>query len=320
MATEKTQQPTLMDAPTQQPASAQTAVQPQADNTPAVRKDNVPAKTKAVDKSLVTASIKQLPQVLQPLSGCFDDAWGSFVKAYGDGAGQVMAREMDFAVQAMLANNYLIECATNYPLEFANALKNVALTGSTLNPVLKQGYLVPFKGKVQFMPSYMGLIDVLVNSGLVKKIEAHCVYKDDKFDIQYGTNGHLLHRPAPWGERSEKTVLGAYYYAVLIDGSEMYDQMNKTEVDIIKQRSPSVAKKKQSPWDSDYLEMMRKTLVRRAFKMIPKKGISEDKLKAIQGIFDYDEKVEQNWIAEQKTSPKRDTFDEDEVEYEEYSE
>lgn len=311
MATEQTQQ-------TQQPAPAQTAVQPQTEsNTPAVRKDNTPAKTKAVDKSLVTASIKQLPPVLAPLANCFDNAWGSFVKAYGDGAGQVMAREIDFAVQAMLANNYLVECATAYPLEFANALKNVALTGSTLNPVLKQGYLVPFKGKVQFMPSYMGLIDVLVNSGLVKKIEAHCVYKGDKFDIQYGTDGHLIHKPDPWGERSEKTVLGAYYYAVLIDGAEIFDQMNKAEVDLIKQRSPSVAKKKQSPWDSDYLEMMRKTLVRRAFKMIPKKGISDDKLKAIQGIFDYDEKAEQNWIAEQKASPKRDTFDEEFTEYEE---
>lgn len=310
MATEQTQQP--LDNPALQPQpQAQTA-----DTTPAVKKDTPPVKTKAVDKSLVTASINQLPKALKPLSGCFNDAWGSFVKAYGDGAGQVMAREMDFAVQAMLANNYLIECATSYPLEFANALKNVALTGSTLNPVLKQGYLVPFKGKVQFVPSYMGLVDVLVGSGLVKKIEAHCIYKGDKFDIQYGTNGRLIHKPDPWGERSEKTVLGAYYYAVLVDGTEVFDQMNKAEVDLIKQRSPSVAKKKQSPWDSDYLEMMRKTLVRRAFKMIPKKGISEDKLKAIQGIFDYDEKVEQNWIAEQKAAPKRDTFDEEEVEYE----
>ena len=62
--------------------------------------------------------------------------------------------------------------------------------------------------------------------------------------------------------------------------------------------------------------MARKTLVRRAFKMIPKNGISEDKLKAIEAAFDYDEKVEQNWIAEQKATPKKDSFDEEEVEYE----
>lgn len=316
MATEQTQQP----IPPQQPAPApqQPPIQPQQpQTTPAVKKDNTPSKSKAVDKSLVTASIKKLPQVLAPLSNCFDDAWSSFVKAYGDGAGQVMAREIDFAVQAMLANTYLIDCATKFPLEFANALKNVALTDSTLNPVLKQGYLVPFKGKVQFMPSYMGLVNVLVNSGLVRKIEAHCVYKDDKFDIEYGTNGHITHKPDPWATRNESTVLGAYYYAVLVDGTPMFDQMNKEEVDAIKMRSPSVAKGKQSPWDTDYLEMMRKTLVRRAFKMIPKKGISEDKLKAIQGVFDYDEKVEQNWIAEQKNAPKRDTFDEEFTDYEE---
>lgn len=112
MATEQTQQQTQQPLPLDNPAPQPQQQVQTADTTPAVKKDNTPAKTKAVDKSLVTASIRQLPQILQPLSGCFDDAWGSFVKAYGDGAGQVMAREIDFAVQAMLANNYLVECAT----------------------------------------------------------------------------------------------------------------------------------------------------------------------------------------------------------------
>lgn len=276
-----------------------------------------PAAKKEIDKSLVTASIKKLPQQLAPLAACFDDAWGSFVKAYGPGAGQVMAREIDFAVQAMLSNTYLIECALKNPAEFVNAIKNVGLTHSTLNPVLKQGYLVPFKSKVQFMPSYMGLSEVLMKTGAVRKIEAHCVYKGDKFTISFGDNGKLTHRPDPWATRTEETMLGAYYYAILTDGTPFYDQMSKAEIDDIKQRSPSAGGKTKSPWDTDYLEMARKTLLRRAFKMIPKTGISEENLKVLNAIFSYDRAVDDELRQQQTALPAkaRDRFDEEETEY-----
>ena len=67
--------------------------------------------------------------------------------------------------------------------------------------------------------------------------------------------------------------------------------------------------------------MARKTLVHRAFKAIPKDGISEDKLRVLESFFDYEDKAEQNWIAEQKqTSQNVNRFDEDEVEYEEIKE
>ena len=101
---------------------------------------------------------------------------------------------------------------------------------------------------------------------------------------------------------------------MLIDGTEMFDTLSKEEIEKIRKRAPSA--KSSSPWDTDYVEMAKKSAIRRAFKMIPKNGISEDKVKSLEAVFDYDEKVEQSWIAEQKAAPKRDTFDED-VEFEE---
>lgn len=317
MATQQQTQPNLQPQP-QQTATAQ----PQQSLNVASAADpsaNLPAKTKRneVDKSLVTSTIRKLPPVMQPLSACFDDAWGSFVKAYGHGAGQVMAREIDFAVQAMMANTYLIDCAMKYPIEFVSAIKNVALANSTLSPVLKLGYLVPFKGKVTFMPSYMGLVDVLVNNGLVRKVEAHPVFEGEFFKIKHGTGGCLRHIPNPWGRRDKDTLLGVYYFAVLADGTEMYDTLSFEEVETLRKRAPSSKSDKETPWDTDYIEMAKKSAVRRAFKMIPKRGISDDKIKVLEAVFDYDEKVQQNWISEQKALPKRDTFDEEEVEYEE---
>lgn len=277
------------------------------------------------------SKIKSDP-ALAPLHGianAFGRPFESFRKAFKDPdeADRVMAKEIDFAAQAMMANTYLITVANQNPLSLVNALKNIALTGSTLNPVLKQAYLVPFtiagKPTITLMPSYMGLIDVLVNNGLVRKVEAHCVFKGDEFKITHGSEAKLIHNPDPWAERTENTMLGAYYYVVLIDGAEMFDHMNKAEIDTVKERSPSTGtdrngQPKKSPWITDYCEMAKKTLVRRAFKMIPKNGISEDKIRAIEAVFDYDEKAEQNWVATQKQpSPGTDGFDEEEVEFEE---
>lgn len=278
----------------------------------------VVAKKEKFTPELCASTINKLPAQLQALKGCFAQPFDAFRKAFKnpEEADRVMAKEIDFAAQAMISNPYLIKCATANPLSLVNALKNVALTNSTLNPVLKQGYLVPFGGAITFMPSYMGLVDVLINNGLVKKIEAHCVYEGDKFEIKHGTRGYLSHIPDPWGKRDKERLKGAYYYAVMTDGSELFDVMPVEEIEKIRKRAPSA--KSSSPWDTDYEQMCVKSAIRRAFKFIAKNGISENKVKALEAVFDYDEKVEQNWIAEQKKpATKANRFDEEETEYEE---
>lgn len=303
MSTEQTTQP------------EQTAPQTQPQDTTAV------VKKEKYTPELCASAINKLPAQLQGIKNCFAQPFDSFRNAFKDPkeADRVMAKEIEFAAQAMLANNFLIKCATSNPISLVNALKNVALTRSTLNPVLKQGYLVPFGGAITFMPSYMGLVDVLLNNGLVRKIEAHCVFEGDKFEIKHGTGGYLNHVPDPWGSRDKSRLKGAYYYAVMTDGTELYDTIPVEEIEKIRKRAPSA--KSSSPWDTDYEQMCVKTAIRRAFKFIAKNGISEDKVKALEAVFDYDEKVEQNWIAEQKqpvTNSNR--FDEEEVEYEEVKE
>lgn len=302
----------LQEQDQQQPVNEQPQEQAQPTTTAVAKKEKF-------TPELCAATIQKLPAQLQALRGCFAQPFDAFRKAFKDPeeADRVMAKEIDFAAQAMISNTYLITCATKNPMSLVNALKNVALTNSTLNPVLKQGYLVPFAGSITFMPSYMGLVDVLVNNGLVKKVEAHCVYKSDEFEIKYGSNGYIKHVPDCWGKRAKENLKGAYYYVVLADGTEMFDTMNVDEIEVIRKRAPSA--KSASPWDTDYAQMCCKTLVRRAFKMIPKNGISQDKIKALEAVFDYDEKTEQAWIAQQKTATTKaaNSFDEEEVSYEE---
>lgn len=298
---------------TPQPAPETQQEQPKQEATTAV------AKKEKFTPELCAATINKLPAQLQALKGCFAQPFDAFRKAFKDPneADRVMAMEIDFAAQAMMSNTYLITCATANPMSLVNALKNLALVGYTLNPVRKQGYLVPMGKAITFMPSYMGLVDELAASGLVKKIEAHPVFEGEQFEVKHGTGGGIFHKPNPWGKREKDNLCGCYWYAVLVDGTEMFDTISKEEIEKIRKRAPSA--KSSSPWDTDYIEMARKTAIRNGYKKIPKKGISEDKLKVLDAIFDYDEKAEQSWIAEQKAAPKKDTFNEEEVEFEEIS-
>ena len=283
----------MADTPTAAPVDTP-AAQPQQTAAPA----QVPAPPKKYTPELCADTIRKLPAPLAKLQTAFARPFDAFRKAFADPAtaDRIMAKEIDFAAQAMMANPYLIECAAQHPDDLVNALKNVALTGSTLNPVLKQGYLVPFKGKISFMPSYMGLVDVLNRSGLVRKVEAHPVFDGDEFSVTFGTAEQLIHKPNPWGTRDKDHLKGCYYYIELADGTTMWDTMSAAEIEDVRRRSPSVTKGKASPWDTDYIEMTKKTLIRRAFKAVPKTGLSDDKLKTITAAVDYDEQVEREWI------------------------
>jgi recombination protein RecT len=243
--------------------------------------DNTPAKT--VDKNAVQEDLVKiqqgLPKELQPLRDCFTEPFKTFIQC-GKSV-QDLQKECNFAAQAMLNNPYLIECARAYPQHFIAALKNVVLTGMTLNPTLKLAYLVPYKGKVELSPSYMGKCSFAINTGLVKDIYAMLVYKGDKFTFRKGMNATIEHEPNPWGEHKKDDILGGYYFAVLTNGTFKYDVMPIADIEKIKKRSPSVSKGKNSPWDTDYEEMAKKTIINWGYKSLPKMAMSEKAREAI---------------------------------------
>ncbi len=296
---------------TTQPAPETQQEQPKQEAATAV------AKKERFTPELCAATINKLPAQLQALKDCFAMPFDAFRKAFKDPAeaDRIMAREIDFAAQAMMKNPFLIKVATGNPMSLVNAIKNVASSHTTLSPAMKLAYLVPLGGEIVFWPSYMALIDAIMRTGVVKKIEARCVYEGDTFEIRQGSGGYLKHIPDCWGKREKVNLKGAYYFAVLTSGEEMFDTMSIEEIEAIRKRAPSA--KSTSPWDTDYAEMCAKTLIRRAWKKLAKGVLKNEDLDAYKALFSYDDKVEQSWIAEQKASPKKDTFDEEEVEFEE---
>ena len=146
--------------------------------------------------------------------------------------------------------------------------------------LMGEAHLVPFKGQCQLIPGYTGLMKLARQSGLVQDIYAHEVRVNDKFMLKLGMERSLEHEPltAPGGfpasdeERGE--VAGFYAVAVFKDGSRTFVAMSRKEVEKIRDgsRGYQSAKqyKKESVWDSDFVAMGLKTVIRRLSKFLPK--------------------------------------------------
>lgn len=174
-------------------------------------------------------------------------------------------KEAAFAMQIFQKNNYLTKMR---PDSIKNAIVNVALTGITLNPVMKMAYLVPRKGECVLDISYIGLIKILTDTGSVKNIESKLVYEREPFEIQQGTNPYIKHGIAPTPDKGN--IVGVYSIATLNDGSTSVEWMYYQDIVAIANRSESVKSGKNSPWNSDFSEMARKTVVKRHYKYLPK--------------------------------------------------
>ena len=177
-------------------------------------------------------------------------------------------REAGFAVQLLSGNEYAMKVAMGNRQSVVNAVINIAAIGISLNPAKKQAYLVPRDGKICLDISWMGLIDLAVQDNAVRWAKAELVYQNDTFIIN-GAGAAPTHNYHPFSkDRGE--IIGAYCVAKVPDGDYMVETMGVEDINAIRDRSSAwkawVAKKAKCPWVTDYGEMARKTVVKRASK------------------------------------------------------
>lgn len=259
--------------------------------------ESKPKTAPAIHPEIIKAGL--VPFIMQPKQ--------AYIAAGGNE--QDFNREANFTSDLLASNSYLLQCAKSDPQALVAAVKNVGLTGLSLNPELRLGYLVPFKGKIKFMSSYMGKIDILIRTGVVRSIQAELVYEKDQFVYRKGVNATLEHTPDIFAEDRGK-LKGGYYIAVLANGQIQYDVMPEKRIQEIKGRSEAVKSGKTSPWDTDFEEMAKKSIINWAFKSLPKTGISDDMLKVIESDNDYEREDFEEWKKSQEQA-KVDTFKDD---------
>ena len=157
------------------------------------------------------------------------------------------------------------------------AIGQCAQMGLEPNTVLGHAYLVPFKVKrkdssgnerwvdsVQVIIGYKGLIDLARRSGQIVSIAAHEVCTNDEFDLVYGLDERLTHKPA-LDDRGD--IVGFYAVAKLVGGGHAFEFMSLRQVEAIMLGTQS--KGKYGPWKDHFIEMGRKSVVRRLAKYLP---------------------------------------------------
>jgi recombination protein RecT len=186
------------------------------------------------------------------------------------------------AMSAIQNNPKLLDCDR---VSLYAAIMCCAQLGLEPDGVLGQAYLVPFKGKVQFIPGYRGLINLARNSGEVESISAHEVCANDSFTYKFGLNERLDHVPAS-GDRG--AVVYFYAIAKFRGGGHHFDVMSVAEVEAIRNKSAGwkafeSKQIRETPWQDNFVEMGKKTAIRRIAKFLP---MNVQKAAAIADMYD----------------------------------
>ena len=178
---------------------------------------------------------------------------------------------------ALSTNPMLGECT---PQSFLGAMMASAQLGLEPNSPLGQSYLIPYRDhgvpKVQFQIGYKGLIDLAYRSGEVELVQAQVVYANDDFVCEYGLDPKLKHVPAS-GDRGNPVKV----YALFRTKSGGYG-FEVAGMDEIRRHAQKYSKSYGSgPWQTNFEEMAKKTVLKRVLKYAPLKsdfvrGLSAD--------------------------------------------
>lgn len=188
--------------------------------------------------------------------------------------------ELGFAMQLFQSNQSLQRCD---PQSILNAVVNVARTSITLNPVMRLAYLIPRKNKCVLEFSYMGLVAMLRDNGCIKSISAHIVYADEEFDydVAYNTIKHKPSFAKTEQEHKSREKIGCYSRATLPNGEIVFEFMPMWEIDKVKRMSEG-SSSKYSAWQTWEDEMIKKSVIKRHFKMLISGNSSEALTTALQ--------------------------------------
>lgn len=172
------------------------------------------------------------------------------------------------ALNALQNTPHLMECTMP---SFYGAIMQCAQLGLKPN-VNGEAYLIPFKNnkkggvyECQFIVGYKGLMILARRSGEVANIDAQTVYANDEFDLAYGFEPVLVHKPYLKGDRGEP--VGFYATVLLKDGGKSAHYMTVADAQRYGKRYSKAYNN--SPWVTDFEAMAKKSCLRQVLKYAP---------------------------------------------------
>lgn len=173
------------------------------------------------------------------------------------------------ALNALNNTPKLAECTQ---MSFLGALMSAAQLGLEPNTPLGQAYLIPYKNKgvleCQFQIGYKGLLDLVYRNEMVQTVQAQTVYENDEFHYSLGLNSDLVHVPA-LSDRGESVAFYALFR--LDNGGYGFEVMSRADIDSFAKKYSKGISSAYSPWNTNYEEMAKKTVIKKVLKYAPLK-------------------------------------------------
>lgn len=173
-----------------------------------------------------------------------------------------------FARMVLTAMSNTPKLASCTPKSFLGAMMQAAQLGLEPNTPLGEAYLIPFMNhgalECQFQVGYKGMISLAHRSGLY--VQAHEVHENDEFDVEYGLEPKLVHKPV---FKDRGPVIAYYGVWKDKDGISGFEIMSKEDVEAHARKYSQSYGKGFSPWKSNFDEMAKKTVIKKALKYAP---------------------------------------------------
>jgi recombination protein RecT len=205
--------------------------------------------TKAEKEPLSVKAAVEAPEFKRELARIVGDAVGA-------------DRVARMVITSIARTPGLAECT---PKSVLSAVYQAVQLGLTLDG--RHAHLVPFrdgdKKVCTLVPDYKGLIQLALKSKIVTAITLETVCENDDFQWDRGViTRHTVDWRSPRGE-----AYAWYAIAKMAGGGEACVVLPRSEVEAIRARSKKGSK--QSPWDTDFNEMAKKTAFKRLAKVLP---------------------------------------------------
>jgi recombination protein RecT len=192
------------------------------------------------------------------------------------------------AITALTRTPKLQECT---PESFMKCLLDLSALG--IEPDGRRAHLIPYGKECTLILDYKGIAELVMRSGTVASIHADKVCVNDAFEVDRGRI--VTHKP---NYAADRGIAYAYYVLITFkDGSEKSEVMTRDECDAIRKRSRSG---QSGPWVSDFDEMAKKTVFRRASKWLP---LSPEIQEAIRADEDREFAQARNVTPQVRTAP-----------------
>lgn len=172
-----------------------------------------------------------------------------------------------------------------------------------LLPDGREGAIVPFKGRAQWIPMVGGILKKIRNSGELADLTVHLVREGEPFRYWVDETGkHLHHEPQVMGGDRGKPI-GVYATLKTKDGGLYMDFMSAEEVEKVRQISKT-KDRPDSPWSQWPDEMWKKSVLRRLSKVAPMSTDIVDMVQRDDDMYELNKPV-QPQVTSGSGGPKR---------------